>query len=69
MEFFLCGYDENISNAVVQGFKHGFSIHFSGDNVPVDNKTLMSAKQNPIIVDETLTKELRKDRIAGATSS
>ena len=44
----------------MQGFEHGFSIHFSGDIVPVDHKTLMSAKQNPDIVDDKLAKEIQR---------
>ena len=64
-DFFLCGYDKKISNALMQGFKHGFSIHFSGDIVPVGHKTLMSAKQNPDIVNYKLARELQKGRIAG----
>ena len=58
LEYFLCGYDKKKSNALVQGFKHGFSIHFSGDIVPVDHTTLMSTRQNPDIVDDKLAKEI-----------
>ena len=44
----------------MQGFEHGLSIHFSGDIVPVDHKTLMSAKQNPDEVDDKLAKNYRR---------
>ena len=33
--------------------------------IPVDHKTLMSAKQNPNIVDDKLARELERGRIAG----
>ena len=49
----------------MQGFKHGFSIHFSGDIVAVDHTTLMSARQNHDIVDDKLAKDQQKGRIAG----
>ena len=43
-------------------------MHFSGEIVKGDPKTLLSAKQNPDIVDIKLAKELGKGRIAGPFS-
>ena len=65
----LHGYDEIKADRLVEGFKKGFSIHFSGEIVSADQKTLLSAKRNPNIVDAKLAKELEKGRIAGPFDS
>lgn len=42
---------------------------FSGDVIPGDDKTLISARQNPDMIDQKLAKELEKGRIAGPFDS
>ena len=69
LQFLLHGYDEIKADRLVEGFKNGFSIHFSGEIVSADQKTLLSAKHNPNIVDGKLAKELEKGRIAGPFDS
>ena len=51
LQFLLEGYDQSIINDLVEGLKNGISIHFSGEVIPGDHKTLISARQNPDIVD------------------
>lgn len=69
IKVFLNGYDAVKIDGLVEGFKHGFSIHYRGDTVSVDQKTLLSAKRNPNIVDAKLAKEIEKGRIAGPFDS
>ena len=69
LQLLLVGYDEEKAKALVDGFQKGFSIHFRGDLIPADHKTLISAMQNPDIVEDKLRKELDKGRIAGPFDS
>ena len=69
LQLLLVGYDEEKAKALVDSFQKGFSIHFRGDLIPADHKTLISAMQNPDIVEDKLRKELDKGRIAGPFDS
>lgn len=48
-----------------RGFTEGFSIHFDGDLPAVDSKNLVSAFQQPSVVEAKLKKEIEAGRIAG----
>ena len=51
------------------GFTHGFSLHFHGIRESSQAKTLLSAVQNPTIVDAKIAKELAAGRLAGPFDS
>ena len=62
----LEGYDKNIKNILVNGFKFGFDIGYRGvpnSNINVSN--LKSALERPIVVSEKIRKELEANRLVG----
>ena len=62
----LEGYDINIKNILVNGFKFGFDIGYRGvpnSNINVSN--LKSALERPIVVSEKIRKELEANRLVG----
>ena len=61
----LRGYQEPDASILLEGFRSGFSIHYSGPIKSVECKNFKSANQNPSIVRLKLAKELAEDRIAG----
>ena len=51
------------------GFTYGFPLHFEGSQVSSSAPNLLSALQNPEVVDAKLNKELAAHRLAGPFSS
>ena len=67
--FFLAGYDHSIVQFLSHGFTEGFLLHHEGPRYSCDAPNLLSAIQNPAIVDEKIAKELAAHRLAGPFSS
>ena len=65
LEIELRDYKEPDASVLLNGFKSGFSIHYSGPIKSMECKNLKSVNQNPDIVRKKLDKELLEDRIAG----
>ena len=47
------------------GFTRGFPLHFQGIRESSQAKNLLSAMQNPTVVDAKIAKELAAGRLAG----
>ena len=65
MILLLDGYDHSTVEFLRCGFTEGFSIHFDGDLTEIVFKNLLSAIQQPAIVEAKLSKEIDAGRIAG----
>ena len=65
----LYGYDRNLSQFLLDGFKYGFSLCYTGPRSAQTCKNLKSAYQNPSIVWEKINKEIAAGRVAGPFSS
>ena len=65
LKHLLAGYDPTISEFLFHGFKKGFSIHFEGIHFSGDSNNLISAIENPSVVDAKIAKELEAHRLAG----
>ena len=65
----LTGYDRSSSQFLLNGFKYGFSLCYTGPRSPQTCKNLKSADQNPSIVREKIIKEIAAGRVAGPFSS
>ena len=61
----LSGYDPIITKLLISGFSHGFSLHYQGGGLLFESRNLLSALQNPTIVDMKLAKELAASRLIG----
>ena len=61
----LDGYDHSTVAFLRRGFTEGFSIHFDGDLTEIVSKNLLSAIQQPAVVEAKLSKEINAGRIAG----
>ena len=61
----LEGYDSNIKNFLLQGFREGFHLHYEGERVSVRAPNLKSAFENPGEVRKKISKEISAGRIAG----
>ncbi|CAH3139098.1 unnamed protein product [Porites lobata] len=61
----LDGYDHSTVEFLRCGFTEGFSIHFNGDLTEIVSKNLLSAIQQPAVVEAKLSKEIDAGRIAG----
>ena len=51
------------------GFTHGFPLHFQGIRESSHAKNLLSAVQNPTVVDAKIAKELAAGRLVGPFDS
>ncbi|MES9881411.1 MAG: reverse transcriptase domain-containing protein [Sedimenticola sp.] len=60
--------DSNTAQSILYGFKHGFSLNYTGPHVQTDARNLLSARQNPNIVREKISKEIAAGRVAGPFS-
>lgn len=69
LAYFLSGYDPATVELLCSGFVHGFPLHFEGPRHSFAAPNLISALQNPAVVDAKLQKELEAQRIAGPFSS
>ena len=67
--FFLAGYDHSVVQFLSHGFTEGFLLHHEGPRYSCDAPNLLSAIENPAIVDEKIAKELAAHRLAGPFSS
>ena len=65
LAFYLRGYNKSISDYLIQGFVHGFSIRYLGPLIAMRSQNRKSAKDNPTSVTEKLFKELTTGRIVG----
>ena len=63
LHFFLSGYKHSIAVFLSSGFREGFPLHYEGD--PGCSNNLISATENPDLVDAKISKELKAGRIAG----
>lgn len=61
----LIGYDVGLASQLHNGFKFGFTLHFEGSRKSFFTTNLLSAQQNPEIVNAKLSKELAANRLAG----
>ena len=61
----LAGCEPTIAKFLFHGFKNGFSIHFEGTHLSSDSNNLISATENPSVVDAKIAKELKAHRLAG----
>ena len=62
---FLDGYDHSTVEFLRRGFTEGFSFHFDGDLTEIVSKNLLSAIQQPAVVEAKLSKEIDAGRVAG----
>ena len=62
---FLQGYDDNLRQQLVCGFTEGFKLGYEGSRKNFLSKNLKSAVDNPDIVSEKISSELKANRIAG----
>lgn len=65
LKYFLKGYDTAMADYLVAGFTYGFELHYEGPRYFRSSKNLLSALQNPVIVNKKLQKELEAHRIMG----
>lgn len=65
LKYFLKGYDTAMADYLVAGFTYGFELHYEGPRQFRSSKNLLSALQNPVIVNKKLQKELEAHRIVG----
>ena len=61
----LDGYDHSTVEFLRRGFTEGFSIHFDGDLTEIVSKHLLSATQQPAVVEAKPSKEIDASRVAG----
>lgn len=61
----LSSYNSPDAAVILDGFQHGFRIHYEGPHEPSDSRNIKSANQHPEIVLQKIQKELRMGRIAG----
>ena len=47
------------------GFREGFPLHYEGDPGSSDANNLISATENPNVVDAKISKKLKASRLAG----
>ena len=65
LDFFLSGYNHSIAVFLSSGFRDGFPLHYEGDPSCSDANNLISAIENPDVVDGKISKELKAGRLAG----
>ena len=67
--FLLDGYTPSTVQYLLSGFTRGFPVHFQGDRQSFFATNLLSAVENPLVVDAKLQKELDAHRLAGPFQS
>ncbi|XP_067026129.1 uncharacterized protein [Acropora muricata] len=65
LDFFLSGYNHSIAVFLSSGFGDGFPSHYEGDPGCSGANNLISAIENPDVVDGKISKELIAGRLAG----
>lgn len=61
----LQGYNSHISQFLINGFRYGFKIPFTGQRIFMKNKNLKSACENLNVVKEKIQVEIEAGRVAG----
>jgi hypothetical protein len=69
LEFWLQGYDADARSYLINGFRGGFSLHFSGDPFSVTSQNHASARCNMPALREYVNAESAAGRVAGPFSS
>ena len=64
-EQLLAGYDQTLKQYLINGFRFGFRINFTGEITSFEAPNLKSALQNPDILFSKLSRELDAERIVG----
>lgn len=64
-EQLLAGYDQALKQYLINGFRFGFRINFTGEITSFEAPNLKSALQNPDTLFSKLSKDLDAGRIAG----
>jgi hypothetical protein len=54
LEKYLADYDKDDALFILDGFKNGFKLHYSGPRTPVFSKNLISARKNAAILNALL---------------
>ena len=67
--YLLSGYNHSTVMFLSDGFTHCFPLHFQGIRESSHAKSLLSAVQNPTVVDAKIAKELAAGRLAGPFDS
>ena len=63
--FLLDGYTPSTVEFLLSGFTKGFPVHFEGERTSQTATNLLSALENPKVVDAKLGKELAAHQLAG----
>lgn len=61
--------DKNVAHDLSVGFRYGFKLDYNGPRVARDAPNLKSAVQAPHVVNDYLSKEIKKGRISGPYST
>ena len=69
LEFLLEGYDFQKRMFLIDGFKYGFHLFPVGQSRSYESPNLLSARQQPQVVDQKLAKEPEAHRLAGPFDS
>ena len=67
--YLLSGYNHSNVRFLSNGFTHGFPLHSQGIRESSQAKNLLSAVQNPTVVDAKIAEELAAGRLAGSFDS
>ena len=65
LDLFLSGYNHSIAVFLSSGFRERFPLHYEGDPGCSDANNLISATENPDVVDAKISKELKAGRLDG----
>ena len=65
LEVLLEGYDCHKQAFLIDGFKYGFHLFSVGQSRSYESPNLLSATQQPQVVDQKVAKELEAHRFAG----
>lgn len=68
LDYFFKNYDPHLRQQIVSGFTSGFSLHYDGTTFPQCSKNLLSAYENPTVVQTKIDKEVNLGRLAGPFS-
>ena len=69
LEFLLEGYNFQKRMFLIDGFQYGFHLFSVGQSRSYESPNLLSARQQPQVVDQKLAKELEAHRLAGPFDS
>ena len=61
----MIDYNHKDKAEILQGFKYGFKLHYSGPRGPTESNNLKSAKHRPDVVRQKIKKELDANRVGG----